>query len=152
MTTHQMIFVNLPVADLDRSREFFTTLGYAFNERFCDGNALSLEIGPNIHAMLLRRDFYDTFHGKETADATAVSGCLLALDAPSRDGVDKLVDAAVAAGATEGRTQDHGFMYGRSYDDLDGHTWEVIWMDPQAAEVGPEEYAAQQGDAGDAPA
>lgn len=140
---HQMIFVNLPVSDLDRTRRFYTDLGYGFNEKFCDGNALCLEVGPNIFAMLLRTDFYAGFHGKQTADATKVSGCLLAVDAPSREAVDEHVQKALSLGATEGRTEDHGFMYGRSFDDPDGHTWEAVWMEPQAAEVGPEEYAAQ---------
>ncbi|MBD2760506.1 glyoxalase [Yimella sp. cx-573] len=140
---HRMIFVNLPVADLDRSRAFFTGLGYSFNEKFCDGNALALGLGENIFAMLLQTDFYATFHDKQTIDAREGSECLLCVSADSREQVDSLVDSAVAAGGREGRTQDHGFMYGRSYDDLDGHTWEIMWMDQQAADMGPEAYAAQ---------
>lgn len=142
---HQMIFVNLPVADLARTRSFFEALDYEFNEHFCDENALALVLGENLFAMLLRRDFYETFHGKETADATKVSGCLVCLSADSREAVDSLAERAIAAGATAGRTEDHGFMYGRTYDDLDGHTWEIMWMDPAAA--GPQEYAQGQASA-----
>ena len=142
---HDMIFVNLPVADLDRSRAFFEGLGYRFDDRFCDGNALALVLGDAIVAMLLRRDFYATFTDKKIVDATAESETLLALSASSRDEVDSLVDKAVEHGATAGRTEDHGFMYGRTYDDLDGHTGEIMWMEPAAVEAGPEEYAKQQG-------
>lgn len=134
---HRMIFVNLPIADQERTRRFYAELGYTFNEKFCDGNALCLEVGPNIYAMLLTREFFETFHDKPVADATKVTGVLLAVDAPSREAVDQQVERAVAAGATEVRTEDHGFMYGRSFDDPDGHTWEITWMDPAAAQDGP---------------
>ncbi|GAA3955248.1 VOC family protein [Gordonia caeni] len=142
---HDMIFVNLPVTDLDRSRAFFEGLGYRFDDRFCDGNALALVLGDAIVAMLLKRDFYATFTDKKVVDATAESGCLLALSARSREEVDSLVDRAVASGASAGRTEDHGFMYGRTYDDLDGHTWEIMWMEQAAVDMGPMEYAKQQG-------
>lgn len=132
-----MIFVNLPITDQERTRRFYSELGYTFNDKFCDGNALCLEVGPNIYAMLLNREFYATFHNKTVADATQVSGVLLAVDAPSREDVDRQVERAVAAGAKEVRTEDHGFMYGRSFDDPDGHTWEITWMDPAAAQDGP---------------
>lgn len=135
--SHKMIFVNLPITDQQRTRKFYTDLGYTFNENFCDGNALCLEVGPNIYAMLLAREFFDGFHDKETADPRQTCGVLLAVDAPSREAVDEQVSRAVAAGAREGRTEDHGFMYGRSFDDPDGHTWEITWMDPQAAQDGP---------------
>lgn len=135
--SHRMIFVNLPITDQERTRRFYTDLGYTFNETFCDGNALCLEVGPNIYAMLLTREFFSTFHDKPVADPREVSGVLLAVDAPSREAVDEQVTRAIAAGATEVRTEDHGFMYGRSFDDPDGHTWEVTWMDPQAVQDGP---------------
>lgn len=131
MTTHQMIFVNLPVADLERSRAFFTGLGYTFNETFCDENALCLELGPTLYAMLLRKDFFATFHTADTAGPGTVEA-LLCLSAESREAVDSLVGAAVAAGGSEGRAEDHGWMYGRSYTDLDGHIWEIMWMDTAA--------------------
>lgn len=140
---HTTIFVNLPVADVNRSRAFFTDLGYAVNEQFSDERALSLVLGENIVAMLLQRDYFGSFHPVQTADATAVKECLICLDAPSRAAVDDLVDRAIAAGGKPGDTDDHGFMYGRSYDDLDGHSWQIMWMDPAAMESGPEQAAAE---------
>ena len=143
---HKMIFVNLPVADLARSRTFFESMGYTFDDRFSDDNAAALVLGDNIVAMLLRRGFYQTFvPGKAVVDATSTSGVLVALSAESRDEVDAIKAKAEAAGATIGRSEDHGFMYGCAFDDLDGHTWEVMWMDQAAAEVGPEAFADQQG-------
>jgi predicted lactoylglutathione lyase len=140
---HTMIFVNLPVADIERSRKFFTDLGYTFNEKFCDGRALALVLGESKVAMLTQTDFFGSFHPVETADASKTKECVICLSADSRDAVDVLVDRAIAAGGTAGDTEDHGFMYGRSYDDPDGHSWQIFWMDPAAAAVGPEEYAAQ---------
>ncbi|MCX4742752.1 VOC family protein [Streptomyces antibioticus] len=131
----QMIFVNLPVNDLDASKKFFTELGYTINPQFSDENATSVVISDTIVAMLLTKPFYTTFTKKEIADATKTSETLIALSAESRDKVDELVDRALALGATpSGETQDMGFMYGRAFDDLDGHTWEIIWMDPTAVE------------------
>ncbi|MFF9278347.1 VOC family protein [Streptomyces griseosporeus] len=131
----QMIFVNLPVSDLDASKKFFTGLGYSINPQFSDDNAASVVISDTIVAMLLTKPFYATFTDKEIADATKSSEVLIALSAESREKVDELVDRALSLGGTStGKTQDLGFMYGRSFDDLDGHTWEVIWMDPSAIE------------------
>ncbi|MFF4033063.1 VOC family protein [Streptomyces sviceus] len=130
-TYQQMIFVNLPVNDLDASKKFFTELGYSINPQFSDDNAASVVISDTIVAMLLTKPFYATFTKKEIADATKTSEVLVALSAESRAKVDELVDKALAVGGTPaGETQDHGFMYGRSFDDPDGHTWEVVWMDP----------------------
>ncbi|MBX7550566.1 VOC family protein [Streptomyces sp. NPDC004232] len=132
----QMIFVNLPVNDLDASKKFFTELGYSINPQFSDEKAASVVISDTIVAMLLTKPFYATFTEKEIADATKTSEVLVCLSAESRAKVDELVDKAIAAGGTEtGPTQDQGFMYGRAFDDLDGHTWEVIWMDPAAIEA-----------------
>jgi predicted lactoylglutathione lyase len=133
---HRMIFVNLPVADVARSRAFFTQVGYSFDERMCNGSALAVELGPNIYAMLLQRGYFGQFHDDAVADPgqTEVLTCL---SADSREHVDALVDAAVAAGGRDVRTEDYGgsdFMYGRSYADLDGHIWEIMWMDVAAAE------------------
>jgi predicted lactoylglutathione lyase len=131
----QMIFVNLPVNDLDASKKFFTDLGYTINPQFSDEKAASVVISDTIVAMLLTKPFYATFTEKEIADATKTSEVLVALSAESREKVDELVDKALASGATpSGQTQDLGFMYGRAFDDLDGHTWEVIWMDPAAVQ------------------
>lgn len=134
MTSHSMIFVNLPVADLDASRTFWTSLGYPINETFSDENALSVVLGDTIAAMLLRTDYFQTFTPLPVGDARASTQTLLALSCESREAVDSLVDSALAAGATEPRDpQDLGFMYQRSFSDLDGHTWELAWMDPAAA-------------------
>ncbi|WP_086804257.1 VOC family protein [Streptomyces caniscabiei] len=131
----QMIFVNLPVNDLDASKKFFTELGYALNPQFSDDNAASVVISDTIVAMLLTKPFYATFTKKEIADATKTSQVLLCLSAESRAKVDELVEKAVAAGGTASeKVQDMDFMYGRAFDDLDGHTWEVVWMDPSAIE------------------
>ncbi|WP_328371862.1 VOC family protein [Streptomyces sp. NBC_00445] len=131
----QMIFLNLPVNDLDASKKFFTELGYSINEQFSDENAASVVISDTIVAMLLKKSFYSTFTKKEIADATKTSQVLIALSAETREKVDELVDKALALGGSPtGETQDQGFMYGRAFDDLDGHTWEVIWMDPAAVE------------------
>lgn len=131
----QMIFVNLPVADLDASKKFFTELGYSINPQFSDETAASVVISDTIVTMLLTKEKYAQFTKKEIADATRTSEVLIALSAESREKVDELVDKAIAAGGTaSGETQDLGFMYGRSFDDLDGHTWEVVWMDPAAVE------------------
>ena len=134
---HKMIFVNLPIADVQRSRDFFTAVGYTINEQFSDENAISVELGENIVAMLLKTDVFGTFPEATTA-APGVKETLIALSAESREEVDEVVNRAVAAGGTEGRSEDHGFMYGRSFDDPDGHTWEIMWMDPAAAAGGPE--------------
>ncbi|GHA02874.1 VOC family protein [Streptomyces echinoruber] len=129
----QMIFVNLPVNDLEAAKKFFTDLGYSLDPRFSDENAASVVISDTIYVMLLTKPFYATFTKKEIADATTTSEVLLCLSAESREKVDELVEKAVAAGGTASdQVQDQGFMYGRAFDDLDGHTWEVVWMDPAA--------------------
>ena len=125
---HQLMFVNLPVEDLGRSRSFFTEVGYTFNDDFCDGSALCLELGPTLHAMLLDREHFASFHDSRVAEPGTVE-TLVCLSAPSREAVDAVVDRAVAAGGTAVRRADHGMMYGRTYADLDGHVWEVMWMD-----------------------
>ncbi|MGW0820943.1 VOC family protein [Streptomyces sp. NPDC002845] len=131
----QMIFVNLAVNDLDASKKFFTELGYTINPQFSDEHCASVVISDTIVAMLLSKQRYADFTKKEIADSTKTSEVLLALSAESREKVDELVDRAIAAGGSvSGETQDHGFMYGRAFDDLDGHTWEVVWMDPAAVE------------------
>lgn len=136
MPQHQLMFVNLPVADLHRSRAFFSQLGYPFDEDFCDDDALCLRLGPTLYAMLLRQDFFDGFHDRPSA-APGTVGSLLCLTADSREAVDAIADRAVLAGGRGVRTEDHGFMYGRSYSDPDGHVWEVMWMDPLAVGGGP---------------
>lgn len=124
------IFVNLPIKDLKRSVEFFTKLGYKFEPRFTDENATCMIIGENIFAMLLVEKFFQTFTPKPIADAKSVTEVLVALSADSREAVDRLVEAALAAGGRRYKEpEDMGFMYGWGYEDLDGHLWEVFWMD-----------------------
>jgi predicted lactoylglutathione lyase len=133
----QMIFVNLPVADLPRSKAFFERLGYGFNPKFTNDQAACMVISETIYAMLLTRDFFRQFTPLPIADAKATTQVLTCLSAPSRDAVNALLDKALAAGGTEPRpAQDHGFMFGRSFADPDGHIWEIMWMDPVQAEKG----------------
>ncbi|WP_028802476.1 VOC family protein [Streptomyces sp. 142MFCol3.1] len=131
----QMIFVNLPVADVDTSKKFFTELGYTINPQFTTDDCACVVISDTIVAMMLSKQRYADFTRKQIADATKTSEVLLCLSAESREKVDELVDGAIAAGGSaSGETQDHGFMYGRAFDDPDGHTWEVMWMDPAAVQ------------------
>jgi predicted lactoylglutathione lyase len=131
----QMIFVNLPVENVDTSRKFFTELGYTINPQFSTEDCACVVISDTIVAMMLGKKRYADFTDKEIADATRTSEVLLCLSAESREKVDELVERAIAAGGTDrDDTQDHGFMYGRSFDDLDGHSWEVMWMDPAAVQ------------------
>ena len=124
------IFVNLPVKDLDKSKDFFAKLGFPFNPQFSDDKAACLIIGENIFAMLLTEPFFKTFTKKEIADAKKTTEALIAIDAESREKVDDIVKKAVEAGGAVYRDpEDHGWMYGHSFADLDGHQWEVLYMD-----------------------
>jgi predicted lactoylglutathione lyase len=126
------IFVNLPVKDLNKSKEFFSKLGFAFNPQFTDQNAACMIIGEDNYAMLLVEQFFKTFTKKEIVDAKKSTEVLVALSAESKEEVDEMLGKALAAGAKEAsEPQDHGFMYGRSLEDLDGHIWEIFWMDPK---------------------
>lgn len=131
------LFVNLPVADLPRSIAFFSALGFSFNEKFSDDNAACLAISEQIQVMLLTRTFFAGFTPKPVADASTATEVLLALSCDAREEVDALVAKAVAAGAaTPMAPKDYGFMYQHGFEDLDGHQWEVFWMNeaefPQA--------------------
>lgn len=130
------IFVNLPVQSLKRSTEFFGKLGYTFNAKFTDENATCMVIGEDIYAMLLVKDFFKGFIGKkEIADSTRTTEVLISLSLNSRAEVDEYLKKVLAAGGTETKEPtDHGFMYQRSFADLDGHQWEIFWMDPKAAQ------------------
>jgi len=131
MATKQ-IFVNLPVKDLDKSKAFFNALGYNFNPQFTDANAACMVVQEgSIHAMLLVESFFKTFTDKAIADTRTSTEVLLCLSCESRAEVDELVAKAVAAGGTTPRApQDLGFMYGHGFQDLDGHLWELVFMDP----------------------
>ena len=129
MTTN--IFLNLPVADLDASKTFFGKLGFTFNPQFTDETAAAMVIEHNIFAMLITHAKFREFTPKTIADARTTSEVLIALSRDSREAVNAMFDAAIAAGATEARpADDHGFMMSRAFNDLDGHIWEIMWMDP----------------------
>ncbi|MEU6446907.1 VOC family protein [Streptomyces sp. NPDC046979] len=131
----QMIFVNLATNDLDAARKFFTGLGFAADDTFSDDTTAAIPLSDTVSVMLHTHLKYAEFTKKRIVDSTSSSEVLLALSAASREEVDALVGKAVAAGGSvTGEPQDHGFMYGRAFDDLDGHTWEVMWMDPTAAQ------------------
>ena len=131
----QMIFVNLATNDLDVSKKFFTGLGWELNAQFSDDSTASFPVSDTIVVMAHTPQKYLQFTKKDIADSTKTSEVLIALSAESREKVDELVEKAVAAGGSvTGETQDHGFMYGRAFDDPDGHTFEVVWMDPAAVQ------------------
>ena len=131
------IFVNLPVKDLAKSMAFFKALGFGFNPQFTDETAACMVISDTIYSMLLTHAKFGQFTSKEIADTSRAKEVLNALSRDSRAEVDQMVDAAVKAGAVEnGSPKDYGFMYYRSFDDLDGHTWEIMHMDESAIPKG----------------
>ncbi len=127
----KMIFVNLPVRDLARSTAFYQALGATKNDQFSDETASSMVFSDTIYAMLLTHEKYGQFTSKPIADAKKTSQVLIAITAENRAEVDAVLEKAKGAGGlVDPRpAQDYGFMYSRSFDDLDGHTWEVVWMD-----------------------
>jgi predicted lactoylglutathione lyase len=132
--SNRKLFVNLAVGELNRSVEFFTKLGFSFDERFTDDTATCMLIGEDAYAMLLTKPRFAEFTNKQICDCTTHIEAMLGVSAESREAVDQVIDAALAAGGSPaGETQEHGFMYARSFHDPDGHHWEVIWMDPAAA-------------------
>lgn len=133
-----MIFVNLPVADLPRSRRFLESIGATNEPKFTDETAAMMRFSDAINVMLLTKEKFASFTPRPVADANSASEVLIALSADSREAVDATIDAAVAAGGTAdpGPKQDYGVMYGRSVADPDGHIWEFVWMDETAAEQG----------------
>jgi predicted lactoylglutathione lyase len=125
------IFVNLSVQDLEKSKKFFTALGYSFNPQFTDENAACLVISEDIYAMLLLPHFFTRFTKKEIVDTKKSVEAIIALSAESRGKVDEMAEKAMKAGGIATREpEDLGFMYTRSFEDLDGHQWEIFWMDP----------------------
>jgi predicted lactoylglutathione lyase len=131
----KLIFINLPVRDLPRSIAFYEALGAQKNEQFTDHTAACMVFSETIHVMLLTHDKFSQFTPKKIADAKSTTEVLICMSADSRDAVDDMTARAGAAGGTidPGPKQDYGFMYGRSFEDLDGHIWEVMWMDVEAA-------------------
>lgn len=130
----RQIFVNLPIKDMARSQAFFKALGLAFNPRFTNEQGACLEIGENFYAMLLVEHFFQGFTKKPISDASKATEVLIALSVDSRAEAEEVVRKAVAAGATTpNEAKDFGFMYQHGFADLDGHQWEVFWMDEAAA-------------------
>ncbi len=131
--TPRKLFVNIPVADVQRSIVFFETLGFTFNPQFTDATATCMLVGEDAYFMLLARDRFAGFSKRPPGDPRQQTSALFALGVDSREAVDAMVHAAVAAGGAYAvDPQDHGFMYGWSFYDPDGHHWEVFWMDPGA--------------------
>ena len=129
----KLIFVNLPVADLVAAKAFYEAIGATNNPQFTDDTAACMVFSDTIHVMLLTHDKFAQFTPKRIADAHATSEVLIAISADSREAVDEITDKALAAGGREPRDkQDYGFMYGRSFEDPDGHIWEPMWMDMSA--------------------
>ncbi len=124
------IFVNLPVKDLEKSKTFYTALGYTINPQFTNEDAACVVISEHIYAMILLPKFFKRFTKKEIVDATKSTEAIIALSAKSREEVDELAKRAVSAGGVLSRdVEDYGWMYSRSFEDLDGHQFEVVWMD-----------------------
>lgn len=129
------IYVNLPVKDLNASKDFFIKLGYSFNPQFTDETGGGLVISENIYAMLLTYEKFAQFTKKDIADATKTTEVLVALSLDSKTEVDAMMEKVIAAGGKEARdAENYDFMYGRAFEDLDGHIWEIFWMDPNFAQ------------------
>jgi len=141
-----MMFVNLPVTDLERAKAFYTALGFTINDQFTDHNASCIVVEED-HSffMLLTREYFQTFSDRPIGDPSQTVSVATAIFLPSRDSVDTTVENGLAAGGVEERAaSDYGFMYQRQLADPDGNILEFGWMDPVAAEQGPEAYMAQQ--------
>jgi predicted lactoylglutathione lyase len=144
--TATSIFVNLPTTDLDRSKAFYEALGYRINPNFTDENAACVVLDDNLYFMVLTREFLGTFTDKQIIDPATQAQVAISLTCESREGVDEMLAKALAAGGTEPReAQDYGFMYSRDLEDPDGNILGFLYMEPAAAEMGPEAYMAQQG-------
>jgi predicted lactoylglutathione lyase len=139
------IFVSYPTANLDRSKAFYTALGATINPLFTDENAACLVWDENIYLMVLKREFFATFTDKQVADPATTAQVQIAFSRDSREDVDTVTEAGLAAGGSEPRpAQDLGFMYSRDLEDPDGNIVAFLYMVPEAAEQGPEAYLAQQ--------
>jgi uncharacterized protein len=142
MTTSRLIFINLPVSDVAASQRFFGELGFAFDPKFTDASCACMVVSDQAYVMLLDRSRFSDFTTKPVADASAPTEAILCVSAESREDVDAFADKALGAGgSTANEPMDHGFMYGRSFNDPDGHLWEVMWMSPEAVEQGPPDMA-----------
>lgn len=141
-TQSRLVFINLAVKDIAASKAFFGQLGFEFDPKFSDDSSGCMVLSDKAWVMLLEEPRFADFTTKPTADPRAATEAIVAVSAESREGVDELTEAALAAGGTPAKEPlDLGFMYGRSFQDLDGHHWEVMWMDPKAVEQGPSDMA-----------
>jgi predicted lactoylglutathione lyase len=139
----RMLFVNLAVKDLDKSVGFFTKLGFTFDPRFTDETATAMIVNEQAVVMLLVESKFKEFTKKELADPAAQTEAIVAVSAESREDVDRFADKALEAGGSPANDPiDMGFMYGRSFQDPDGHIWEAVWMDPSVLEQSPAETSA----------
>ncbi|WP_214467774.1 VOC family protein [Microbacterium flavescens] len=139
------IFVNIATSDLERAKSFYTSLGAGINPLFTDENAACIVWDDNVYFMVLTKEYFSTFTDKKLADPTTHAQVLIALSRESREAVDQIVEAGLANGGTEPtEPKDYGFMYSRDLDDPDGNGIEFVFMEPQAAEQGPDAYASQQ--------
>jgi len=139
------IFVNLPTSDVERSKGFFSALGWSINPAFSDENSACVVVADNIYLMILTPEFFSTFTHKPIVDPHAAAQTQLAFSRDSREAVDEMIERVLAAGGTEFReAQDYGFMYARDFEDPDGNWFSALWMDPVAAEKGPEAFLAEQ--------
>ncbi|MEE9987805.1 VOC family protein [Agrobacterium pusense] len=128
----RMIFVNLPVKNIETSRAFFTTLGFTFNPEYSDDRTLCMIVEENIFVMLLQQERFRDFINGDIADAKRSTEVLTCLSAGSREEIDRMIEAALASGGSRWKpVQDHGFMYAGSFQDPDGHVWELVHMAPQ---------------------
>jgi uncharacterized protein len=138
----RLIFVNLPVKDVAATMSFFKKLGFEFNEKFTDESCACMVISDQAYVMQIDASRFKDFTTKPIADATQSTEAIVCLSADSREDVDAFADTALdAGGSPANEPMDHGFMYGRSFHDLDGHLWEVMWMSPEAVEQGPSDMA-----------
>ncbi|HEU4974756.1 MAG TPA: VOC family protein [Baekduia sp.] len=138
----RLLFVNLPVRDVSTSMAFFRALGFDFDAKFTTDECACMRISDQAYVMLLHESRFGDFSPHPITDARTVTEVLLCVSADSREAVDALADAALThGGSPASEPQDHGFMYGRSFADPDGHVWEVMWMSPEAVEAGPSEMA-----------
>jgi len=140
------IFVNIPTSDLERAKSFYTALGADINPLFTDENAACIVWDDNVYFMVLTREYFATFTDKQIIDPRTQAQVQVALSRDSREDVDRIVEAGLAAGGSEPRpAQDYGFMYSRDLDDPDGNSLGFLYMEPQAAAQGPDAYLAEQG-------
>ena len=144
--TATSIFVNITTTDLERAKDFYTALGFTINPLFTDENAACVVLGDNVYFMVLTREYFGTFTEKEVIDPKTQAQVTIALSRDSREDVDDVLAKGLAVGGTEPReAQDYGFMYSRDLDDPDGNNHSFLFMEPAAAEMGPEAYLAEQG-------